>query len=456
MSSTTDIFAIDKPEANATNNIPTMADAIDELEKLAMGLASFSVTSGNVTLTRNQYLCKVLVATGAPGAARDVLLPDDKTGVWLCLNLTTGGETITFKTVSGTGVTITASSATWVYSDGDNVDFAGSAVDTSAFLQKINNLSELDDISIARDNLGLGTAATMDAGSDLAELVDGKVPLSQLPDAIVGALQYQGLWNASTNTPTLSNGSAPLGNYYRVSTAGATELGGIDDWQAGDWLVGDGTAWGKIDNTEADHGHTAAGDGGVFVAPGFAVQVGDPATPAAGFLKLYCKEDGIGIPRIYAINEDGTVFDLTYFITSFLGLNDVPNDYTDKGGMLVRVKDTEDGVDFFPEKRNVAFNFYNGGYDIPEGIMRVLRMSACSVTNAYLHSLDPTDGTALNAAVDVKVYKNGTLNFTLSLSASSSDSDAPTLTFDDGDLLTVEIAANTGFKFGALTLVLEV
>ena len=79
----------------------------------------------------------------------------------------------------------------------------------------------------------------------------GTVPISQLPSAVIGALSYQGTWNASTNTPTLTSSVGTKGYYYVVNVAGSTNLNGITDWQIGDWAVYNGTAWQKIDNTDA-------------------------------------------------------------------------------------------------------------------------------------------------------------------------------------------------------------
>jgi hypothetical protein len=79
----------------------------------------------------------------------------------------------------------------------------------------------------------------------------GTVPVSQLPAAVLGALSYQGTWNASTNTPTLTSSVGTKGYYYVVNVAGSTNLNGITDWQVGDWAVYNGTVWQKIDNTDA-------------------------------------------------------------------------------------------------------------------------------------------------------------------------------------------------------------
>jgi hypothetical protein len=70
-------------------------------------------------------------------------------------------------------------------------------------------------------------------------------------NGLIGGSIYQGTWNASTNTPTLTSGVGTKGYYYIVSVAGTTNLDGITDWNVGDWAIYDGTAWQQVDNTDA-------------------------------------------------------------------------------------------------------------------------------------------------------------------------------------------------------------
>jgi hypothetical protein len=103
------------------------------------------------------------------------------------------------------------------------------------------------------DITGLGTASTKDAGAALGVATldaGGKVPVSELPAAVLGALSYQGTWDASTNNPTLTSSVGTKGYYYVVSVAGSTNLNGITDWLVGDWAVFNGSIWQKVDNTE--------------------------------------------------------------------------------------------------------------------------------------------------------------------------------------------------------------
>jgi hypothetical protein len=102
------------------------------------------------------------------------------------------------------------------------------------------------------DITGLGTASTKDAGAALGVATldaGGKVPTSQIP--LQGDLNYQGTWNATTNSPTLTSSTGTQGYYYVVSVAGTTNLNGITDWQIGDWAIFNGTVWQKVDNTDA-------------------------------------------------------------------------------------------------------------------------------------------------------------------------------------------------------------
>jgi len=106
----------------------------------------------------------------------------------------------------------------------------------------------------ARTNLGLGTSAVLNAGvaNGVATLDSaGTVPLSQINPALIGSVSYQGTWNASTNTPTLTSSVGTKGYYYVVSVAGSTNLNGITNWNLGDWAIFDGSSWGKVDNTDS-------------------------------------------------------------------------------------------------------------------------------------------------------------------------------------------------------------
>jgi hypothetical protein len=70
-------------------------------------------------------------------------------------------------------------------------------------------------------------------------------------NSLVGGVNYQGTWNASTNLPALTSSVGTKGYYYVVTTAGTTSLNGINDWKLGDWVIFNGTTWDKVDNTDS-------------------------------------------------------------------------------------------------------------------------------------------------------------------------------------------------------------
>jgi hypothetical protein len=77
----------------------------------------------------------------------------------------------------------------------------------------------------------------------------GKVPLTQINDALIGSVNYQGTYNAATNTPALPTISTSNKGFYFVVSAAGTQAGLA--LNPGDWIISNGTAWGKIDNNNA-------------------------------------------------------------------------------------------------------------------------------------------------------------------------------------------------------------
>jgi hypothetical protein len=70
--------------------------------------------------------------------------------------------------------------------------------------------------------------------------------VSSITNAI-GAINYKGTWNASTNSPTLASGVGVKGDYYVVSVSGSTNLDGISNWGVGDWAVFSGANWQRVE-----------------------------------------------------------------------------------------------------------------------------------------------------------------------------------------------------------------
>lgn len=110
--------------------------------------------------------------------------------------------------------------------------------------------------TVALNVTGLSTISSADTDDylivyDTSAGANKKISRNDLFGDVLGSLNYQGSWNASTNSPSLSGGTGTKGHYYVVSTAGSTSIDGISSWSVGDWIVYNGTAWQKVAATNA-------------------------------------------------------------------------------------------------------------------------------------------------------------------------------------------------------------
>lgn len=131
------------------------------------------------------------------------------------------------------------------YNDLSNRPTLGTLASKNAVtISEVTSLQGALDAKVAATALGAASGvATLDAS--------GKLTAAQIPDAVLGAMRYQGTWNAATNSPAIPTASAAnRGWYYIVATAGSSSVGGIAEWQIGDWLVSSGSKWDKVDNTD--------------------------------------------------------------------------------------------------------------------------------------------------------------------------------------------------------------
>ena len=165
--------------------------------------------------------------------------------------LTIAGITVDFKdSVLPTGVTFASNALTFPDDSAVVYNIIGVSFDGTTFDCKMELDGSSNPLSIigggtgavnasgARANLGINLndyqlISEKGANNGYGSLDSGgKVPLTQLPSTL---LQYQGVWNASTNTPTLINPDTSKVSYvYNVSVA-ATRFGIV--WSLGDWLI---------------------------------------------------------------------------------------------------------------------------------------------------------------------------------------------------------------------------
>lgn len=168
------------------------------------------------------------------------------------------GRTITL----GTPGTITGSSTNSVSAEGHTHQISITKADVG--------LSNVDNTSDANKPISTATQAALDGKINVTEkgAAGGVVPLnsnqkidnSYISDSILGQVNYVGVWDASTNTPTLPETPTEKGVYYVVSVGGS--FAGLT-FEVGDWIISNGEVWEKVDNTDAVS--SVAGKTGVVV-----------------------------------------------------------------------------------------------------------------------------------------------------------------------------------------------
>lgn len=98
-----------------------------------------------------------------------------------------------------------------------------------------------------------------DVGVTVASLdMNGKVPLSQINDSLLGNVTYKGLYDGTIITASPDTGlvgqplpaasNANKGWYFIATT---TFTNGSNSYSTGDWIISNGTQWDKVDNTDA-------------------------------------------------------------------------------------------------------------------------------------------------------------------------------------------------------------
>jgi hypothetical protein len=103
----------------------------------------------------------------------------------------------------------------------------------SAYTEVFPSQALLDTYQLRSEKGNANGYASLDSG--------GKVPISQLPSSI---MEYKGMWNAATNTPTLANGTGDTGDVYICNVAGTVDFGaGAITFAVGDYVIYSGSIW---------------------------------------------------------------------------------------------------------------------------------------------------------------------------------------------------------------------
>lgn len=160
----------------------------------------------------------------------------------------TGVQSVTGNIVSGTAENPVVNIPTDISNHPERTDNPHNVTAEQVGLGNVDNTSDL--------NKPISTA-TLSALADKQSLSEkgqaggypsldnsGKIPLEFLN---VSGLTFKGAWDASTNTPTLLDGTGSVGDFYKVSVGGTYNFGnGEHTFAEGDWVMFAAGVWQRI------------------------------------------------------------------------------------------------------------------------------------------------------------------------------------------------------------------
>ena len=242
---TTNIASNDTDISNNTTNIAT------NTTNIATNASNIATnTSGIATNTSNIATNTTNIATNTTDIATNTTsIATNTTNI--ATNVTAIGTNTTNIATNATNIaTNTSGIATNVSGIATNV--TNIATNTSNISTNVTNIAT-NTANITSNDADIATnvtnIATNTAG--IATNVTNIATNTNAIDALAKGLDYQGTWNASTNSPALASSVGTEGHYYIVGTAGNTNLNGTTDWEVGDWVLWaeSVTSWQKVDNT---------------------------------------------------------------------------------------------------------------------------------------------------------------------------------------------------------------
>jgi len=274
--STGRITAVSTVTASFSNYVPTSTQVI-----AGNGLEGGGNLSGNVTLTADfEDNVPLKGTTGGSAGTSNELARGDHQHPPVDLSNQDEIDGVLPINQGGTGTSITSTPGGIVYGGSGNLAIGPAGANGQVLVSGGTGTYSWGSALLQSDQpanvVFAGPSSGAAAPTSFRNLVDADLPTSGVTPGTYGSssaipvvaindkgvitgvstasfqtgLNFQGTWNASTNTPTLTSSSGVAGYYYIVSVAGTTNLDGITDWQVGDWAVFSSTGvWQKIDQS---------------------------------------------------------------------------------------------------------------------------------------------------------------------------------------------------------------
>jgi hypothetical protein len=134
------------------------------------------------------------------------------------------------------------------------IDNPHSTTKSQIGLSNVDNTSDVLKPVSSATQIILDQKAVIDDNVSVSNKTYSSSKINTLVETIISGLKFIGTWDASTNSPGLTDGSGVVGTYYIVSVNGSSILNGINEWKVGDWVIrsnGSPNRWEKLDQTNS-------------------------------------------------------------------------------------------------------------------------------------------------------------------------------------------------------------
>jgi len=280
---------------STNTNLELITDGFSLGTKQMSGDANqtFTMPDGTADATRGFYL-KITSAASLTATREVTLGPNTVSKVWLIENATTGGQSITIKQGSGTGVTIPTSQKTMVITEGTgagatvlNANPSGSvgSVTSVGGTGTVNGIS-LSGTVTSSGNLTLGGALS---GVNLASQVTGTLPVA----------------NGGTGQTALTANNVVLGN-------GTSAVQVVAPGTSGNVLKSNGSTWASVAQAAGYpapsliSANTTATSSTFQVAIAGGITITLPSSPSAGDFVVVKDGTGAAATTNFTVARNGS------------------------------------------------------------------------------------------------------------------------------------------------------
>ena len=183
----------------SNNNLNLLQQAIAGYQAIDVASADVTLSMSDASISNARNM--VIKLTGTLAGNREVKVPDSIEKFYIVQDATTHGSfSLTFKTVSGSGFTLTQGLISAAFSDGTNI----TAVNLDTLSGTIGTAQIADDsITTAKIlNNNVTSAKILDSNVGTAKIADGAVIEAKLGNDAVTAAKLQRKFTISTGSPS--------------------------------------------------------------------------------------------------------------------------------------------------------------------------------------------------------------------------------------------------------------